>query len=517
MTANRPNILLFSDYTSPLYLQRSLGISKIASELRSNGFEVLAINHLHIFTVTELEDILEKTVNSQTLFVGFNSMFYQSIETQTLINDGNSWNQNGVRFGPKEFGAFLPHGKKYNNQIKNLIKRLNPNCQIVLGGPDAEDLSYISDYDYVIKGYADKSVVNLANHLLHQVPLNKSRKSIFGPVIIDDYLAQGYDFVNTQTVFTDDDFVLPGETLPIEIARGCIFKCSFCSYPLNGKKKNDYIKLKEVLLAEFLDNYKKFKTTRYIFTDDTFNDSLEKIQMIHDISQQLPFDLEYWAYVRLDLLAAHPDQIDLLFDSGCRACYFGIETLDKTAASAVGKGGSREKLIDTLKLIKHRYGNLVTLHGSFIFGLPHESLDSMKKTADQLINNETSLDSWQPHVLKIRNSGNTFSSDIDNNYEKYGYTLTKFEHGAWEWENSYTSSSQCRELADQTVQKGVNSQTSKITGLDAFYIAGLGSNLQESLNQPVLTFNWHQVSLKKKLRSKEYKKSLQNQIKKIGT
>jgi radical SAM superfamily enzyme YgiQ (UPF0313 family) len=30
------------------------------------------------------------------------------------------------------------------------------------------------------------------------------------------------------------------KVLPIEIARGCIFKCKFCSYPLNGKQNLDF-------------------------------------------------------------------------------------------------------------------------------------------------------------------------------------------------------------------------------------------------------------------------------------
>ena len=39
--------------------------------------------------------------------------------------------------------------------------------------------------------------------------------------------------------FEKNDFILPGESLPLELSRGCIFKCRFCQYPNIGKDKDD--------------------------------------------------------------------------------------------------------------------------------------------------------------------------------------------------------------------------------------------------------------------------------------
>jgi radical SAM superfamily enzyme YgiQ (UPF0313 family) len=504
--AVRPNIVLFSDFTSELYLLKMLGPYKVACELRNAGFDVQVIDHLHIFSVEEIKEILKKTVNQNTLFVGVNSFLYANLENIQSAGE-ELFQQGGIKFSPKDMGSIVPHGIKYNQEIINTIKNINPQCKLVLGGPDAQDHQHFKDYDYIVNGYADLSVINLARHLAYGEDLKKSRRTLWGPIIIEDSKAEGYDFSNQLMQYHDQDFILSGETLYIEIARGCIFQCKYCSYPLNGKTKNDYIKLQEILYQEFIDNYRRFNVTRYFFSDDTFNDSAEKVQMIYDISKRLPFKLEYWAYIRLDLLAAHPETITTLFESGCRSCFFGIETLNKTTGQFIGKGGDRAKLINTIKHIKNTYGDKVALRAGFIFGLPYESLESLEKTANQLLSNETGLDSWSVKPLYIAAFHNSFSSDIDKNYEKYGYVNQGLINN-WivDWRREDLTFRQVEALAENLNQQG--NPDFKVSPMELFQIAGLGTNIEFSINQPVKSFDWHQVDLMKQARAKEYKKKI---------
>jgi radical SAM superfamily enzyme YgiQ (UPF0313 family) len=503
----RYNIVLLTDYSSPLYLQKTLGTYKVACELRNAGFDVQVVDHLHIFSVEEIKQILKKLVNQNTLFVGVNSFMYFNVENLLPAN-GDTALDGGFLFGPKELGSIIPHGLKYNAEIIDCIKTINTKCKIVLGGPDAQDLGYTKDYDYVIRGYADLSIINLANHLAFDQPLNKSMKSIWGPIVINDIKAEGYEFTDRPMWYHDNDIILPNEALYTEISRGCIFKCKFCSYPLNGKSKNDYIKLQEILYQEFLANYKKSGITRYLFCDDTFNDSPEKVNMIYEISQRLPFRLEWWAYIRLDLLAAHPETIQPLFASGCRACYFGIETLYEPTGKIIGKGGNRNKLIDTIKTIKDQFGDTVVLNGSFIFGLPGEPLSSMKETASQLLSNSTGLDSYFIRPLFINSYISEFSSDIDRNYEKYGYKNHGFVYRHMiDWSNEHTSFKEVEKLAnDFNFQSNV--QGKSVTGGEVFNIAGLGTNIEFSINKKTNEFDWHAVDLMKQQRAKEFKRKL---------
>lgn len=508
------NIVLLTDLSHELFLQRTLGIHKVAAALRNHGYAVRIINFLHCFSVEEIVSMLEHSINEHTLFVGVNPFFYKHIE-QVESLDQWSWEKGGRRFGPRQLGAMIPHGIKYNRLIAETIQSCNPRCKLVLGGPDAQDLSYIRDYDYTVIGYADCSIVNLANHLASGVELSNSRRSIYGSCIIDDAQASGYDFVNTPMRFHQSDFIDPCESLSIEISRGCVFQCAFCSYPLNGKRKNDHVKLEQVLEDEFLYNYKSFGTTRYLFSDDTFNDSIDKINMIARISRRLPFQLEYWAYIRLDLLSAHPETIDTLFDSGLRACHFGIETLNPRTASIIGKGGNRLRMADTVHYIKSKYGNSVSLNGSFIFGLPEESVSSMKNTAEFLVDGGFGLDSWTIYPLQIFGSSNRYQSNLDLRYEQYGYTLGPWREDwkAFEWKNAETDFAEMVELSAYYNKYANEVSEKKLNGSESFYIASsTGFDLEYSLNKPIRTFDWHSVELAKHQKVRAYRERLFSEL-----
>jgi hypothetical protein len=503
----KPNIILLTDNTHVATQTKLLGVQKIAYVLRNAGYEVAVINHLSVFTIDEIKHMLNHLISDQTLFVGFNTIFYKTIEAVSPDN----------LFSEPDWESLLPHGKQYNTEIRQLIKEKNPNAKLVLGGPTAADLPIFKIFDYVVIGYAEISVLNLVNHLCHGRDLEKSYRSIYGPVVLNDAKAEGYDFALSHIEYKDYDCILPNEVLYLEVARGCIFNCTFCAFPLNGKKKFDYIRNKDLILKELLDNYHRFKVTRYIFCDDTFNDSVEKCRMIYEISKMLPFQLEYWAFIRLDLLAAHPETIDMLVESGLRSAFFGIETFNQKTAVAIKKGGSREKLISTISYMKEKWGDLIHLQASFIFGLPYEDLDSMHQTVAYLTSKENRLDTWQVQPLKIRNSkyynkaSNGFFSDIDKNFEKYGYQQSgeqlmtdRANMPLLMWKNDYTSFDEVNELCEITMSR--EDKKHSLYYYSNFELASLGIPLNEILHVAKDQIDWHKFNKLKLYRSIQYKK-----------
>ena len=510
---SKPNIILLTDNTDTFSQTKLLGIHKIAYMLRQAGYEVAVINHLSIFTIDEVKHILSNLVNSQTVFVGFNTIFYKKI----VANSSNDL------FRDPDWGLLLPHGIEYNDEIRQLILSKNPNTKLVLGGPTAYDLPNYKIFDYVVVGYAEISVVNLANHLSRGERLEKSHRSVYGPVIVNDAKASDYNFELSHIKYEDHDCVLPNEVLYLEVARGCIFNCTFCAFPLNGKKKFDYIRNKELILQELLDNYNRFKITKYIFADDTLNDSVEKCRMIYEVSKMLPFQLEFWAFIRLDLLAAHPETIDMLIESGLRSMLCGIETFNQKTAVAIRKGGSREKLIATIAQIKDKWGDLVHVQGSFILGLPYEDMNSMNQTIEYLLSDRNRLDSWHVQSLKIRHpkyhdaSSNGFISDIDKNYEKYGYRnigesqrTDRANTPIMLWESDYTSFDEVSALADKITAE--RQRKYSLYYYSSFEIASLGVPLNQLLHLTPDEIDWHRLDKLKMMRSVQYKKMLFNRL-----
>lgn len=415
------DVLLFTGIVSPSH-SKPLGAYNCANALRKAGYTCLVVDHSDTYTSKELSELLQIAASSKTFLIGISTTFL-----------------------PREsVGVILQHC---------------PDVKIVVGGSNANPQESNKDIDYVVLGYADSSIVDLANHLSKGTPLSNSHKNLWGRTIIDDRLAKEYDFVNSPIVWEPYD-VVNQTTLPLEVARGCVFKCKFCSYPMNGKKQLDFIKDENVLIQQLEHNYQRYGVYRYTIIDDTFNDNKYKLTKIRSAIKKLSFTPEFWAYNRLDLIAADPERnIDLLYDIGIRATFFGIETLNESVGKIIGKGGSVKKQIAAVKLIREKYKDQLRMHGNFIIGLPHESVSSCVNTFNLLTQQELALHSWRFQPLRITNQDkHTWNSDITLNYKNYGYHIPEGQDAdCVYWENEHLNYTRAEQLTDNLNQLSHNS------------------------------------------------------------
>lgn len=402
-------------------IHKPFGAHKVAHELRENGFETLVINYVDQFSIQEIQQVLEASVSDETLFVGISNTFlFESIIAAKTTGPMPSL---GAGPAPTFANLLLPHGSDVSKTFVDVIKAINPACKIVLGGTRTHANYQNRLVDYVVIGYADLSVVQLAKFLHRGEAIKvKNYKNIYGVQIVEDLLADGFDFNNSSMRWCDDDVVIKGEVLPLEISRGCVFSCKFCSYRLNGRASMDYLKNLETIEQELWYNWNHYGISAYRLLDDTFNDTEEKIDAMLSIVRKLPFEPVFAGFIRLDLLAAKPHTIAKLYDMGFRQMFFGIETLNKRTGAIVGKGGDPEKMMQTVRDMKQTYGAQILLTGSFIAGLPGESKQSVQNTMNRLINKEIPFDVVYYYPLMImRKAAHTWESSIDLDYKKYGY------------------------------------------------------------------------------------------------
>jgi hypothetical protein len=101
----KPDIILLTDHTDTIFLNKLLGPHKVAHELRRAGYHVVVINHLHIFTFEEICYLLEKLITEKTLYVGINNFWYKDIGNAIETEDGH------VTFPTITKGCILQHGK----------------------------------------------------------------------------------------------------------------------------------------------------------------------------------------------------------------------------------------------------------------------------------------------------------------------------------------------------------------------------------------------------------------------
>jgi radical SAM superfamily enzyme YgiQ (UPF0313 family) len=499
------NAIILTDYTDSVFLTRPLGPYKIAHELRKLNVDTIVINHIHMWNQDELHEFINSLINSKTLFVGVNNMYYKNAD------DVDFYAPEHITLKPAYKGQVLPHGKEASDRFVKFIK--SKELPLILGGPTAIDQQHNAVFDYLLQGFADTSIEGFVNHLKSGTQIPNSYRSVFGPVVVQDTNEiAGWDFSNSTMQWQDKDVILPNETMSIEIARGCIFKCAFCYYPLIGKKKFDYIRQFDIIKQEMIDNWKRFGVTRYYFSDETFNDSIFKLEQMEKLASELPFKLEYFAYLRLDLIIKHPETIGMLVRSGLRATHFGIETFHPTAGKAIGKKFKPDQVIQVLKQLKEISNGEINLHASFIVGLPGESKEHILKIYNMLKTKELPLDSFVYFPLCI---GHT--SYFSKNYENYGYhkmtgdAADQYVQKYAElipWKSDVMTCLEAVDFAKELDQEGFAFK--QIGGLASFEIAGLGFDQDFYLNKKYSEIDWSAIVLRKIDRFNEYKSKLKS-------
>ena len=396
---------------------RYAGTYRVATELRDAGYDVQVIEFFTQWTTQELTKIIDKFITSETKIVGFSCTFFLPKDVE--------W---GSRVELRNMDSLFARDDIF--EIFDYIKT-RADCKLVVGGANAwkaEQEPYNKYIDYILSGQSDVSIVALADHLFYKAPLSIPYKQNECSVVTEKEYPVN-NFTTSRIRYQDNDIIFDNEVLPIELARGCIFKCSFCSYNLTGKKIWEFNRAPEIIAEDLLDAHNKFGSTGFMFCDDTYNDSVEKVERLHEQFVKLPFDMTFSTYARADMMVSRPHTAPLLYESGMRSVFFGIETLNHEAGKSVGKGMDPEKLKDGLYKIKDLPGwkDIVTSSG-FIIGLPFDTEKTVRATFDWLARSDCPLDSFSVTSLSI-----SPSSAIGQNMAKFGYSWD--ENGQWysEW------------------------------------------------------------------------------------
>lgn len=408
------NFIIFAGMQEPEhYAVRTGGQYQIASWLRSFGYTVKVIDFCFKIPHNTLEKIARKHIDSDTLAFGFSSTFWNVTKIEV----------NGIQVGGIEYPSWVKH-------LRHAFKEKHPNIKWILGGSNS--YTPVLEDDWIrIHQFAEDELLKYFDTI--------TEKSVQRPL---------FNIQNFIKYYSDDDFISPYETLSIEISRGCIFKCKFCQFPLIGRKKGTNIRSESDIRAELIYNYEKFGTTKYYFSDDTFNESLDKVKMIHRISKSLPFELEYIAYLRLDLISTYPEMIELLPESGLRSAFFGIESFQSEGAKAIGKGWNGQFAKDFLLKLKKHWKDRTNWWMGMIVGLPGWSKEQEERDLQWMIENDMSC--WWHWALYINPAnvinGQQWVSEFEKNYEKYGYKFT--EDNFVNWTNGNLVHTELQQIAD---------------------------------------------------------------------
>lgn len=407
-------IVIVTFLTDSKRIVRYLGPYQISWFVKEHGYSTQVLDFVYFMSKEQRLNLYKKYITEETKIVGWAPFLMPN--------------------GPQKLDSGIDTALKTLQEIKENF----PWVKIVIGGPVVKwflNIGYKAisfPIDVVFEGQSEHSFLAYCDYIFkkkqHPGFEIKNAMKVIPP-------SKEYNISSCRMVFQKNDFILPGESLPLELSRGCIFKCKFCQYPNIGKHKDDFNRSLHNVKESLIYHYENFGTTRYHITDDTLNSHRERTQQFYEMTKTLPFKIEFIGYARIDLLDIWPEQLDILPEAGLVSCHFGIESLDPESCKLIGKGWGAKNNKKWLLKIRKLWKNDVIINCSLIAGLGKETEKEWNETNQWF--KDSGIHDWFYQPLSLHHS--IMSSEFEINAAKHGYKWPDPIADPAYWENEVTN------------------------------------------------------------------------------
>lgn len=295
-------------------------------------------------------------------------------------------------------------------KISSMIKKLHPNCTIIVGNSVATSIPEIllrnTNVDIAVIGEGDVTIIDLLKTIDSESPLEAVEGICFlrngnmiktpkrSPIkdistlpFIDYSLWDVNVYISNSPKYVKEPLPIPREDvriLPVNTARGCISKCNFCYHvfvdnPYRYRSAESILREIKLLKSEYSINYVHFWDELTFFSKKQIIKFIDKMK-----DEQLKF---YWiGNCRADLFLEEND-IDILFsmkESGCVGMGYALESADPSILMAMNKKISVDQFSKQTRMF-HKVG--IPVWTSIVLGYPEETPETIKKTFDCCIEN----------------------------------------------------------------------------------------------------------------------------------
>ena len=172
---------------------------------------------------------------------------------------------------------------------------------------------------------------------------------------------------------------------------GCPHHCSFCCIQApfkSGEKALGYresvntyrLWSPQFVIAQIDKLVNEYGVRNLKIADEMFVLNRRHVEAICDLIIERDFDLNIWAYARVDTV--RDGMVDKLKRAGFNWLAFGIESANERVRDDVNKGFKQDDIFETIQRVR---GAGINVIGNFLFGLPEDDLDTMEATLDLAI------------------------------------------------------------------------------------------------------------------------------------
>jgi len=175
-------------------------------------------------------------------------------------------------------------------------------------------------------------------------------------------------------------------------SRGCPMSCAFCESGRHGVIWNSLTRYEPLDVVEHqIREVKDMGFTGLAYYDDIFIVNKKRTYKLLELHQK--YDMKFRCFLRSDILCKHGgrDYLKDLQEGGLIELFIGAESADNQIKENIHKGTTIEQDTAVVEWCKELG---ITSKVSFIFGLPGESMASMKKTRDWILK-------YQPDITQV--------------------------------------------------------------------------------------------------------------------
>ncbi len=351
----------------------NLGVSSIAAVLESRNYDVGVYNADYYDSSKYL---------SQEELYGNYEHYLDVIQNAShplwkeVVDTILEWN-------PSYLGiSMLTAGYPIAKIICTKLKKVRPELNIIIGGVHAtlayQELIYDKCFDYVVRGEGEFSFLELVNNVpLESIKGLSFRDKSGSPVHNDDRPPiepldilpfPSRDLHITSTHMMDLGQIITG--------RGCPFGCTYCASPLLWKRRVRYRSIHDVV-TELELIAKRYQSSMIYISDDTFTLKKDRTMELCDqiISREL--NVTWKCDTRVDCL--DDELIAKMKEAGCDLIKIGVESGSDRVLKNIHKGITKDKIRETVKLIKKHD---IKLTAYLLIGFPGETDEDAQQTID---------------------------------------------------------------------------------------------------------------------------------------
>lgn len=307
------------------------------------------------------------------------------------------------------FGCIVT-GYRHVKSLMMRVRRHHPEAVIIAGNTVASSIPDLllknTEVDVAVMAEGDETIIELLEKLEQKQPLDDVEGIVFRrdgrnhhtedrPVLkeMDDLPRMNFDLFdidiyigneNENRVKNGNPPAEPIRLLPVNTARGCIAKCTFCYHAFLGKGYRK--RSTDSILDEISEMIDKYRLTHIGLSDElTFFSKKQALEFADSVIER-GLKFKWGGQCRAGLFTREEDVFiaERMKEAGCQGAFYSLESADPKILKAMNKHITVEQFSLQTRVFK-KAG--LPVNTSLVFGYPQETPETIAHTFDVCIEN----------------------------------------------------------------------------------------------------------------------------------